>query len=407
MSTGDEPGLGREHDNAPMISGRGTNILVSARGAYVVGNLHALINHLDEVKQHRFKLMTVQHARDFIGSYRDQSDDRSSGALLREILSRFLNWLHSPTDENLQHLREVEQGANLPPLLLSSDLRRHGLAQVSGTSIWSLITIIQRWMIQCHCLVAGDNSSQYRHLVERLVRGWHVEAAWSLLAEAQSPAPLLINTDLLQARLADPEQMRRDQNIDALIYLMSGAQLFKMRQVIRIQALWYARKACGRLGWLRREHRLVKIVERWLDSPISPTGAEYRSMQDKLESNFSRAHPWLIEIGAMLAQGKAAVYFVLTNLVETFAHVGITPHPLYPSSTMDRLSHLPLIGSANSARETARFAILSFRPDTATSIGREDESEGEYLANEAVQKWQVEAAWAILHDQPIPPLESV
>src|SRR5689334_8070813 len=46
--SGNEPQLERDDsDHAPMISGRGTKIIVSARGAYEAGNLRALIEMME------------------------------------------------------------------------------------------------------------------------------------------------------------------------------------------------------------------------------------------------------------------------------------------------------------------------------------------------------------------------
>src|SRR5688572_29488015 len=57
MTTGDEPMLPQPgDDNAPMISGRGTKVIADARGAYLAGNLEALIDAMTEDQQQRFRL---------------------------------------------------------------------------------------------------------------------------------------------------------------------------------------------------------------------------------------------------------------------------------------------------------------------------------------------------------------
>jgi hypothetical protein len=56
MTTGDEPMLPQPtDDNAPMISGRGTKVIADARGAYLAGNLIALIDQMDNTEWRQFK----------------------------------------------------------------------------------------------------------------------------------------------------------------------------------------------------------------------------------------------------------------------------------------------------------------------------------------------------------------
>jgi hypothetical protein len=60
MTTGNEPMLPQpSDDNAPMISGRGTKVIADARGAYLAGNLSALIKHLDETQQLQFRQVVL------------------------------------------------------------------------------------------------------------------------------------------------------------------------------------------------------------------------------------------------------------------------------------------------------------------------------------------------------------
>jgi hypothetical protein len=63
MSTGDEPQLGgRGDDNAPMISSVLTRVIVSARGAYAVGNLDALIRFMTDDQKTHFTQIIVRQA---------------------------------------------------------------------------------------------------------------------------------------------------------------------------------------------------------------------------------------------------------------------------------------------------------------------------------------------------------
>jgi hypothetical protein len=62
MPWGDEPMLPQpQQDDAPMISGRGTKIIADARGAYLAGNLSALIDRMDEEQRERFRVAIIVH----------------------------------------------------------------------------------------------------------------------------------------------------------------------------------------------------------------------------------------------------------------------------------------------------------------------------------------------------------
>jgi hypothetical protein len=63
MTTGDEPMLPRPtDDNAPMISGRGTKVIADARGAYLAGNLRALVEQMDVPQLMAMRLALIGHA---------------------------------------------------------------------------------------------------------------------------------------------------------------------------------------------------------------------------------------------------------------------------------------------------------------------------------------------------------
>src|SRR5688572_13658654 len=110
MTSGDEPQLGgQDHDNAPMISGRGTKIIVDARGAYLAGNLKALIESMDETKRHLYRLALLSHelwwAEELIG-YLRSSNLSSEVMQLLMTLERMLplanEWLSLPTQDNAE-----------------------------------------------------------------------------------------------------------------------------------------------------------------------------------------------------------------------------------------------------------------------------------------------------------------
>src|SRR5688572_21975164 len=102
MTTGNEPQLGGQDrddsaqgDLSPMISGRGTKIIVSARGAYQAGNLRALIELMDEAQKQRYqrtitepKIRICEHTLPQLTHYRENALCALDAAKL---------WMNNPT----------------------------------------------------------------------------------------------------------------------------------------------------------------------------------------------------------------------------------------------------------------------------------------------------------------------
>src|SRR5688572_14201444 len=81
-------------DNAPMISGRGTKIIADARGAYIAGNLRAIIGQMDDSKQLRFRQVVIGQMLAQIRSVYSPT-----GTILQTILV-IERWVQQPTDPN-------------------------------------------------------------------------------------------------------------------------------------------------------------------------------------------------------------------------------------------------------------------------------------------------------------------
>ena len=79
------------HDNAPMISGRGTKIIADARGAYLAGNAAALIERLDERQQQAFRLAVIAFAYAYAErAFRLLPDDAAAHAVARQTFGEMI-----------------------------------------------------------------------------------------------------------------------------------------------------------------------------------------------------------------------------------------------------------------------------------------------------------------------------
>src|SRR5207247_1391707 len=83
-------------DLSPMISGRGTQIIVDARGAYLAGNLRALIRLLDAPRQLRFRRALLRQAL----SYADRFFTFQPDSPEMRFLLRLRHWCDDPLPEN-------------------------------------------------------------------------------------------------------------------------------------------------------------------------------------------------------------------------------------------------------------------------------------------------------------------
>src|SRR5688572_3075884 len=83
-------------DNTPMISGRGTKIIVDARGAYLAGNLAALAEQLNETQQQVFRLALIRLA---VGYAERTFQLLAADAEEHHYIAQAKEWLQHPTPE--------------------------------------------------------------------------------------------------------------------------------------------------------------------------------------------------------------------------------------------------------------------------------------------------------------------
>jgi hypothetical protein len=108
--SGDEPMLPQPGDDAsPMISGRGTKVIADARGAYLAGNLKALVEAMNEDQQLRFRQALVR-----LGIWKtDQRVLFEAGTPEYGLRDLIIQWSRQPSDGQVEHITDAFAEGNL------------------------------------------------------------------------------------------------------------------------------------------------------------------------------------------------------------------------------------------------------------------------------------------------------
>lgn len=358
MVTGDEPQLGGQPDtDAPMISGQATKAMTDARGAYLAGNLDAIIERMSEAQQRQFRRALVeQSARLLEPVMPAENQDVGEHTGLR--FARL--WLADPDSVELDRwvfsaqadiydggVRNFNYGEEVFAPIFAAAAKNLSLAAVYAISA-------ARYGAQI-MLSRGAGNGQISEVSEQAAaRRWQVEAAWAILQGKEPPAPI-------DAELSEAERLYRAGGRDRLVGLMNSAQQTRFRQAVVGQAIAYAEAVLPAENHDRGERRFLAAARRWLNSP-------------GVESDQA-----------------------LTDVI------GL------PTPSLPRREYDVFHASRNAARsasqpdlcEAAQHAYAS-AAGASSALGHQGHALAE--AQKSVWRWQVEAAWAILHDQDPPPL---
>jgi hypothetical protein len=190
MTSGDEPMLPQPNDdNAPMISGRGTRVIADARGAYLAGNLTALIKHMDEAQQARFENAILRQSVTYAEWV--ARDDSAPESLPRRLNAAVLNWLEKREEQSWAVADALYREA-LPPHDLQNyeDLitAREAATMCLEVAVMEEMTLewLARAIVQSADEYIGDADiwTAYR----RNTPAWQIEAAWAILQGKEPPA---------------------------------------------------------------------------------------------------------------------------------------------------------------------------------------------------------------------------
>jgi hypothetical protein len=207
MTTGDEPMLPQpSDDNAPMISGRGTKVIADARGAYLAGNLWALLKRLNEAQQIKFRRAIVNQTIWYTQDIMRRNSVELSTAYYR-VFEEISHWVNTPRIEIAVQIFEALLNGGLIPTDTPEDTSALALFKVYDELAAILLTVyycirepkLQIAAIDAESVVirafgywdwtiepdgshldvfdADVNEQEAR----RISRQWQVEAAWAIL----------------------------------------------------------------------------------------------------------------------------------------------------------------------------------------------------------------------------------
>jgi hypothetical protein len=374
---GGQPNDDTHHDALPVFSS------VSARGAYTVGNLDALIQLMNGEQQDRFRLAIVKQAWDYIKTTLDPRDEEDLQYRLNRLIGFFYRYLVAydaveKTDED-EILREMREYATQYSQV---DVTAAAFSGIYGSAFGDLPRLALIMAVRygdVHAADCGDLRTAYCDTVATLIKRWQVVAAWAVLHGGPIPESPSITSDQILARMRDLPAMYQEKNLDALIYLMDQDHLIQFRSAVLGQALHNAEKLLQPLSPDAPQHAMLKTLTGWLPFPDKPEPSEHEQLT----------------VGEIDHSQYPQVSEALHALIEAFQHFSNPALADY---------HRRAAFGALRARLLARYMTLARSRYVILAALNHPQSDSE-LALANARLWQIEVAWAILHDDPIPPLE--
>jgi hypothetical protein len=411
MNTDDSPSLsGQSTDNAPMISGKQGKALAKLRGAYHVGNLDALIRHMPPDQQAALHSAIVEQALQYAEPRLTHADEQHMVTLIRQ-------WLDDHSDASIDALLEHVFGAGLlitPPNMMqyaqegrrqrvhfsrSNMHRAHVIRDVMIVVMPANLPLSARTgaSLAMHAMstdFSGDfDFEAYNRDVQAEVaaaKRWQIEAAWAIIHNRPIPTIDGYVTD-------DPEGEYRAGRLDLLIAHMNDAQQIQFRQAL-VQQILYAIPPISALvskPVRERWQTLIDAARRWLDTPTPENTIEVTGIAQLIDRTVAQSKPGILRNVLTLNLNELARRSVEEAAVKgakQIAHA-VASHP--------EKAALEIVQAEND------FMLWEDSPLDDV----ESEEEYEALENAPIpphvdrRRWQVEAAWAVLNDRPLPPLE--
>jgi len=364
MTTGDEPQLGGQtFDNAPMISGRGTRIIVSARGAYVAGNIDALIDLMNEEQRKRFRRAVIEQALAY-------GNMIATHEVMRSVLRETRQWLIDSDPARIFNLELLlqqydEQGDHTDDEFLTSRVAERIFQCAIQTDLAQAVRCSMeaaRYHEDVLLIRTGEWSPRgiYPSVGRAmwLARRWQIEAAWSLLQGRGIP-PLDGSTS------DDIWTAYRTGDLPALVSQMTLEQQHRFQETLIGTALQFARRVMPS-SRDRGERHCFELAERYRCASLVQTLSALKKCERAIRKYRS-----------LISPKQRADQFSIHPAVHCLQAV-IAPD-------LDRMA------------ESTHYAV----------IGACDKLRGglDWLNDNPFQWWQVETVWAILHGESIPPYE--
>jgi hypothetical protein len=363
MSMDDAPALGgQSDDNAPMISSVQTRVIADVRGAYLAGNLDALIERMSDQQRNTFKHAVLQWAWEI--SVQAEADElRLRSPEMHEAARCVERWLTQPIPGYLQDVQEALDRLDWwdEPDQMMFDF----VEAVVTKPLFATAFAIDR-VAYMHNL----DSLAHELQIQKIVRQWPLDVAWGLLQGKNLPQYPAIDAQTIDAAISNLPRMFKDQNLNALIFAFNEDQAYQFWHQILGQALTALEKVLPRSFFDRTARNAFTVLSKCHTDATEPNWEAYSHLMGDL---LQRTH-------------RNMIYLWLHTL---FAH-------FYAPD--QRFDDAP--GQLCRSAEEVQHVIC------AAESGGQSRTHSTYKRiQDQVYAWQLEAAWAILHDDPIPPLE--
>jgi hypothetical protein len=370
MIPDNSPRLGGQSDDlSPMISSMGTKIIADARGAYLAGNLDALIEAMREDQRLDFKMAMLRQAYTYfqtsilqvpaaepehpilyqlaeqIGMWLQQSGHIDSGGL-RSSLDSLMTHPQTDQERNLYILIEVTADLHL---------------DLSPAAIKRAAHLFNRIDLPVH--------HNARHVV---MHQWHLDLAWSILGGLRQPGAPSFDEYGAKFQPDDLHRVYHYGNLAVLTSVMTQDQLNYFRSLILTEPLRLIEHLPIPAEWQSAVRAQIRKLRRWLRGANEPTPGQYY----KFTVAMNLLHdPDDYRLRAISVAGQALRLLTRDGRM--------------------------LEGNAAYGAHSAALAIAYASASTIAS----HQHEAAERASRNVDRWHLELAWAILNDTPIPPLE--
>lgn len=197
MTTGDEPMLPQPSgDNAPMISGRGTRIIVEARYAYLAGNLMELLHYLSPEQAQHFSHEMARRAIILARKALSSIDPPEYAETIMELAEECLTL---GTEEAAERMLDAMREANCDPRVFYDFYPRESGTLNAMFQMLGQIVAGHIYMSQAPDKVQGAVCYDQAKFMESLtpypktlngevydppdeaVKRWQLETAWAIL----------------------------------------------------------------------------------------------------------------------------------------------------------------------------------------------------------------------------------
>jgi hypothetical protein len=352
MTTGDEPALGGwSEGNSPMISSVQTHVFASARGAYVTGNPRALIKLIKPEQKLKLRQFLVEGTLREMETFLADSGHRGE---CEHYVEAIRDWLNNPGETVHNRLADLRGTVDALP---EYRMRR---------GLYHLMSIILKddpvFYTQSAIIIIVKPEHRLRTALRSVVDEWLLESAWAFIRLKLPAIALATTVDVLEAVRADADRMHREARVDVLIDLMSVEQQHQFRQTLLTHTMNHVTSILAAQDLDQQERDWLQKLQALIRGEFTLERHELRAWYRQIADSGSR-------------------YF------SAFC------------SIISAMTSFSLFSLALSCENTTTFVDgfekppgkLRWRPRSDT--------------RRQVRHWQADAAWAILHDTPIPPLE--